>query len=183
MLGSQGGAPRLIRPPRDQAAIAGLVILVLAACSSSTPSPIAEAPRVVSIEIARDPSPSPIELLSPTAPLVTQGPTPAPTRRPDPTRPPTPVPKPRPLRVVHGTATTYGPGWDGWIAWPAGPGWRLRICGAGGCALRTSNDAGPSKAGQRAGRVVDLDVATFELVCGKPWRAGVCTVRVEVLGR
>jgi hypothetical protein len=86
-------------------------------------------------------------------------------------------------RTVTGIASTYGPGWDGWIAWPGGPGWRLRVCGAGGCRTVRSNDAGPSKAMQRIGRVIDLDVPTFTAVCGVPWTRGLCRVRVTVLGR
>jgi hypothetical protein len=79
--------------------------------------------------------------------------------------------------------TTYGPGWDGWIAWPDGPGWRLRVCGAGGCRTVTSNDAGPSLAGQRKGRVIDVDVPTFEAVSGVRWTMGIAEVSVQVLGR
>lgn len=82
---------------------------------------------------------------------------------------------------VSGIASTYGPGWDGWLALPAGPGIRVRICGAGGCVVRVSNDAGPDLAMQRAGRIVDLDVPDFEFVCGVPWRIGLCRVTVEVL--
>ena len=64
---------------------------------------------------------------------------------------------------------------------PEGPGVRVLICGAGGCAVRTSTDAGPSLAMQRAGRIVDLDVPTFEAVCGVPWTRGLCRVSVERL--
>lgn len=101
---------------------------------------------------------------------------------PCPTLTPRPRATPRVLLVRTGIATTYGPGWDGWIAWPDGPGWRLRICGPSACTVRVSNDAGPSLAGQRMGRVIDLDVSTFELVCGVPWRRGYCDVSVQVLG-
>ena len=79
---------------------------------------------------------------------------------------------------VAGVASTYGPGWDGWLALPEGPGVSVRICGAGGCVTRTSNDAGPDLAMQRAGRIVDLDVPTFEAVCGVPWTRGLCRVTV-----
>ena len=81
--------------------------------------------------------------------------------------------------TISGIASTYGPGWDGWLALPQGPGVRVRICGSGGCVVRTSTDAGPSLALQRAGRIVDLDVPTFELVCGVAWTAGLCWVEVR----
>ena len=80
--------------------------------------------------------------------------------------------------VQRGTASTYGPGYDGWLALPSGPGHRVRVCGAGGCIVRVSNDAGPSLAMQRLGRIVDLDVADFETVCGVPWTRGLCRVTV-----
>ena len=98
---------------------------------------------------------------------------------------PSPVARPSvapPRRTgVSGIASTYGPGWDGWLALPAGPGIRVRVCGAGGCVVRVSNDAGPDLAMQRAGRIVDLDVPDFEHVCGVPWTRGLCRVTVEVL--
>ena len=80
-----------------------------------------------------------------------------------------------------GTASTYGPGFDGYLALPSGPGHKVRICGAGGCVVAVSNDAGPSLAMQRQGRIVDLDVATFERVCGVPWTRGLCHVSVETV--
>lgn len=82
-----------------------------------------------------------------------------------------------------GIASTYGPGWDGWLAWPGGPGWKLRVCGPAKCVLIVTTDAGPDRAMQRAGRVVDLDVATFERVAGAPWTIGLTKVTVTVLGR
>ena len=85
--------------------------------------------------------------------------------------------------ILVGIASTYGPGWDGWIAWPGGPGWRLRICGVGGCVTVITTDAGPDLAMQRAGRLVDLDVARFERVAGVPWTTGLTRVKVTVLGR
>lgn len=83
----------------------------------------------------------------------------------------------------EGIASTYGPGWDGWIALPEGPGWRVYVCGAGGCLTLVSNDAGPDLANQRAGRVIDLDVPSFVAICGVPWRMGLCPVSVTYLGR
>jgi len=91
---------------------------------------------------------------------------------------PMPTGSPRTAPILRGTATTYGPGWDGWLALPQGPGVRVRICGAGGCVVRTSTDAGPSLAMQRQGRIADLDVTTFEAVCGVPWTRGLCRVTV-----
>ncbi len=85
--------------------------------------------------------------------------------------------------VRSGTASTYGPGWEGWIAWPAGPGWKLRVCGSGGCEVVVSTDAGPDRAMQRAGRILDLDVATFERVAGVSWTVGLAKVSVTVLGK
>jgi len=82
-----------------------------------------------------------------------------------------------------GIASTYGPGWRGWIAWPLGPGWMLRICGPGGCAVVVTTDAGPDLAMQREGRIVDLDVTTFERVAGVPWTVGLIKVRVTVIGK
>lgn len=95
------------------------------------------------------------------------------------------TPQPRIVLVRSGIASTYGPGWDGWIAWPDGPGWRLRVCGPGGCLTVVSTDAGPDKAMQRApyNRVIDLDVFSFEYVCAQPWRMGLCPVSVQVLAR
>jgi hypothetical protein len=89
-------------------------------------------------------------------------------------------------RTVEGIASTYGPGYNGWLALPEGKGFRVRICSTatGICAVRTSNDAGPSKAMQRAGRVADLDVATFEALCLCNWRSkGLIRVTVEYLGK
>jgi hypothetical protein len=96
----------------------------------------------------------------------------------------TPMAAPVPKRATRtGTASTYGPGWEGWIAWPGGPGWKLRVCGPGGCATVVTTDSGPDLAMQRAGRIVDLDVATFERVAGGPWTIGLTKVTVTVLSR
>lgn len=61
------------------------------------------------------------------------------------------------------------------------PGIRVTICGDGGCVTRTSTDAGPDKAMQRAGRVADLNWWDFMEVCGvgpdEP-DPGLCTVTI-----
>jgi hypothetical protein len=82
-------------------------------------------------------------------------------------------------RVV-GTASTYGPAFGpGWLALPEGAGVRVRVCGAATCIERISTDAGPDLAMQRLGRIVDLSVRDFELVCGVPWTRGLCQVEVS----
>ena len=80
--------------------------------------------------------------------------------------------------AISGTASTYGPGYDGYLALPAGPDIHVVICGAGGCIDRVSNDTGPVTS---LHRVADLSVADFELVSGQSWRVGLCRVKVEVL--
>jgi hypothetical protein len=80
------------------------------------------------------------------------------------------------VAALTGTASTYGPGFDGYLALPAGPGIHVRICGAGGCIDRVSNDTGPVPS---LHRVADLDVADFEKVCGVPWTRGLCRVSVQ----
>lgn len=81
-----------------------------------------------------------------------------------------------------GTVSTYGPGYRGYLAlpYPWGAGWRVTVCGPGGCVTAVSNDYGPVR---ELRRLVDLDVPTFERVCGVPWRFGLCTATVTVLGR
>jgi hypothetical protein len=83
-----------------------------------------------------------------------------------------------PTASTTGLASTYGPGFDGWLAVPQGPGIRVRICGNSSCIVRTSTDAGPDLASQRLGRIVDLSVRDFELVCGVTWTRGLCQVEV-----
>lgn len=84
--------------------------------------------------------------------------------------------------IEGGTASHYGSSClEGCLALPIGPGHRVRVCGAGGCITRVSNDAGPSLAMQRQGRIVDLARNDFERVCGLPWTAGLCRVTVEYL--
>lgn len=62
------------------------------------------------------------------------------------------------------------------------PGIRVTICGDGGCVTRTSTDAGPDLAMQRAGRIADLNAWDFETVCGLPASAGLCRATVTYGG-
>lgn len=90
-------------------------------------------------------------------------------------------------RIVRGEATTYGGAqYNGLLALPEGPGHRVRVCssysGEKVCVTKTSNDAGPDLARQRAGVIVDLDAPTFEHLCKCQWRiVGVIEVSVEYL--
>ena len=64
------------------------------------------------------------------------------------------------------------------------PGIRVTICGVA-CVTRTSTDAGPDLAMQRAGRVADLNWYDFAIACGveagEP-DPGLCAVTVAYLG-
>lgn len=89
-----------------------------------------------------------------------------------------------PWLVRAGLASHMGGGYpSGYLALPHGPGWLARICGAGDCVVMASNDAGPSLARQREGRIADLSVTTFEKVCGVPSSLGLCEVSVTILGK
>lgn len=84
------------------------------------------------------------------------------------------------LSNVTGTASfvdpAYGPKY---LALPQGPGHLVRICGDAGCVTRISNDAGPDRAMQRAGRVADLSHRDFAIVCGcDPYVRGLTRVTV-----
>lgn len=88
--------------------------------------------------------------------------------------------------VFEGTVShmgnTQGPGY---LAIPKGPGWIVRLCGPGGCITRTSTDAGPSLAMQRAPfhRIADLYIGDFVAVCGVPASMGLCDATLTVLRR
>jgi hypothetical protein len=91
------------------------------------------------------------------------------------------------VRTVRGTASHVGYGYGRhYLALPSHkwgkPGITVTICGAGGCITRTSTDAGPSLAMQRAGRVADLNAWDFETVCGLPPSRGLCAVTVRYGG-
>jgi hypothetical protein len=107
-------------------------------------------------------------------------PSPSPSPSPSPTPEPTARMPQQPTGATErGTASTYGPGYRGYLALPQGRGIKVRICGSGGCIVRVSNDAGPSLAMQRKGRIADLNIADFESVCGCSWRKGLTKVTVE----
>lgn len=85
-------------------------------------------------------------------------------------------------RIVRGVASHYGRAYGAhWLALPEGPGVRVRVTGPGGSVVRTSNDAGPDLAMQRAGRVVDLSWADFRAICGCTVDVGLIRVTVEYL--
>lgn len=97
---------------------------------------------------------------------------------------PASTPTPPPLVSRTGVVSTYGPGFEGYAALPRpwGSGWRFTVCGPGGCRTLVSNDTGPDQR-RHPDRIADLDVATFEAVCGVRWRMGLCVATVTVEGR
>jgi hypothetical protein len=67
--------------------------------------------------------------------------------------------------IAHtGSSTPY-------LAIPLGPGVRVRIC-AERCLTLTSTDAGPNHDMLVAGRIADVDTATFEYLCQCPASQG-----------
>ena len=116
--------------------------------------------------------------------IVTSKQTPKPTPKPAPKPTPKIAPKPVPpsiyYKVKYGIASTYGPGYAGLFALPEGRGIKVEVCGPGGCIIRCSNDAGPDLAMQRAGRIIDLNLADFEAIGGS-LMAGLINVRVRYI--
>ena len=89
------------------------------------------------------------------------------------------IPMPAPRR---GTASYMAPSYGRrYLALPGGPGIRVRVCGAAGCVVRVSTDAGPDREMQRAGRVVDLSWWDWQAVSGLSPARGLAPVTVEVL--
>lgn len=88
------------------------------------------------------------------------------------------------LAAVTGIASFVGPAYgSSYLALPEGPGHTVTICGPADCVTRTSTDAGPDLAMQRAGRVADLSFADFHRVCGcDPWSVGLTRVTVSYGG-
>ena len=68
-----------------------------------------------------------------------------------------------------------------YLALPAGPGHRVRVCGAASCLVLRSNDAGPDRAMQRRGRIADIGVTMWERLTGLPRTRGLAPVTVEYL--
>jgi hypothetical protein len=157
-----------------------LSVVLPSSVGSATVAPRSAGPYVGTRQTPALPSSSPVALtpatVLPSARLVPKS---APVLRTAGDRKGSPAGPPQ--ASTTGIASTYGPGFDGYLALPSGPGHRVRICGSGGCVVAVSNDAGPSLAMQRQGRIVDLDVATFEHVCGVPWTRGLCSVSVETV--
>ncbi len=88
--------------------------------------------------------------------------------------------------VASGVASWMGEGYgSGYLALPIGPGFRVRICGAAGCAEMVSNDAGPALHMQRApyNRVADVAVVVWERITGLSRVRGLAQVSISVLGR
>jgi len=78
-----------------------------------------------------------------------------------------------PRAKLSGTATFYD---NGTTAMRLPSGTLVRICGPGGCILRSVNDYGP----QKADRVVDLYRPDFFRICGCPSWSGTVEVTVAV---
>jgi hypothetical protein len=80
----------------------------------------------------------------------------------------------------YGIASTYGPGYDYYVALPEGSGIRVEVCGPAGCIIRVSNDCGPSLSMQKIGRVIDLNLSDFEAIGGS-YVLGLVSVRLRYL--
>lgn len=130
------------------------MLVVLSAKSEACAEPIAPSPTTVPVE-------SVVASLSPT---------------PGPTESVTPV--------LVGVASTYGPGFDGYLAVPLRE-WRgktVEVCWRDRCVTGVVNDLGPDQR-VHPDRVVDLDVAQFEELSGQSWRIGVLRdVTVRLIG-
>lgn len=176
----QGRAVTARRAPAAALLAAALLLHAVPMAGGVEPSRPAAVPATLPVPLPAGALPRPGPLSRPATPA---GKGAGAQARPPAPKPPaaTPTPSAAATRAIRGIASTYGPGWDGWAALPEGPGVRFRVCGPAACAVRTSSDAGPDLAMQRAGRVVDLDAPTFEAVCGCPWTRGLMPVTVERL--
>lgn len=167
--------------------LVGIVIAVLAEqgrAPVASPAPTAAQPTAaLAVRLAAPPVPTPRQPESP---------------KPNPTpRPPIAVTTPAPTppgccRGEIGTAMIGGifshmgsaPVGKRYLATPYRRGTLVRICGSGRdgrCRTMRTVDRGPSLKMQRQGRIADLSVFLFELLCGKPASAGLCRGSIEVL--
>ena len=123
--------------------------------SEATPDP-------PTVPTTADPAPDPSPSMSSPAAIATARHTARPTRHP---------------RAVTYSGTIW---WadeslgDDYLAIPVGPGHRVRVCGPALCLTLRSNDAGPTLAMQRQGRIADLAVGLWERICGVDRRFGGC---------
>lgn len=172
------------------AAVVLFAILVLLAIFFPRPAAsdvpvVATAVPASEFEAIRSAEPLASGLSTPGAPFHVQTPSPSASSVPSATPVRIPAPTERAVAVTavqRGTASTYGPTFGpSWLAVPQGPGIHVRICGAARCIERTSTDTGPDRAMQRQGRIVDLSVRDFEIVCGCSWTRGLVPVIVEVV--
>lgn len=84
-------------------------------------------------------------------------------------------------RPAYGLASTYGPGYGDLVAVPHHGRWLVRIIWHGRYVIRSTNDYGPDQQ-VFPGRVIDLDVATFQALSGESWTRGILSgVTVEYL--
>ena len=157
--------------------VLGLALGLTVRAAQTSSAAATAIPAAVSLADERDPS-----RLRPVSDAGARSPLPAAVAvlpaRPQPTATAAPVP----AHLVRGIASwmpaRYGPLY---LALPEGAGVRVRICGAAGCLVMRSTDAGPSLAEQRAGRIADIAVVVWERLTGLPSSRGVAWVTVERL--
>jgi transcriptional regulator with XRE-family HTH domain len=159
---------------------AGILLVLLASHpatsrQASTPRPVQFRP-IPPVATARPAAPTPPA--SPSLPSPATGTRPALVMT---LRTATPPQPPSPRRTALRGVATWMPERYGsrYLALPSGAGHRVRICGAGGCLVITSTDSGPSLAMQRAGRIADIGVRSWEGICGLPRSRGVCRVTIR----
>jgi hypothetical protein len=184
--GAFSGADNPSTPGPSRAAVA----------SSIEPDPVGPPSPAASPTRAPSPNPAAAALPFPTSnatmptprptPTATPKPTPKPTAKPKPkatpkpTPRPTPKPTPRPTpkptpRIVYTDEEAGRAAWgylDGRVVTRLPAGTRIKVCGARGCWEGRSYGYGPQES---TGKLVDLDVAIFERICG-PRSVGVADV-------
>jgi len=181
---------------RRSAVVAASALIAAAAliglpgpASSTAPSPVADLPAAAFMQV---PNSTGASALGPTAQsdgalraagflgtdtaLVERGSAPSwPTAKPAISQPTVSAGRDwKPPRYsLTGIATFYD---NGTTAMRLPRGTIVRICGAGGCVLRTVNDYGP----QSPGRLIDLYRPDFFAVCGCASWSGTTTVTVSI---